>query len=249
MKLTQLFTYLLVCSALVTQAQNNGTNRTIEVNGSAELEVEPDEIKFIIEIEEYWEEEFREEQSPGTYTPEELQERERLEEYRTKVPLAVIEDGLVKSLHGVGISNDDIVVSNLGNYWRFRGKEFLYRKQFIVTISDFSKINELAKIMDAKGIKYMNISELTHSNIGELKKQVKIQALQEAKVKAKYMLESMGEELGDIISIVEMGEGINRPVFTSSTLRSVQASSTQESINQVRNINLSYQVLAKFAIR
>ena len=249
MKLTHLLTFLLVFSTLAMYAQNSGNIRTIEVNGSADMEIEPDEIKFIIEIEEYWEEEFKEEKSPGAYTHEEMEEKTKLEATRTKVPLAVIEDNLVKSLYGVGISKDDIVVSNLGNYWRFRGQEFLYRKQFIVTISDFSKINELAKIMDAKGIKYMNISELSHSNIEEFKKQVKINALQAAKVKAKYLVESMGEELGNIISIVEMGEGINRPVFASSTLRSVQTSSAQESINQVKNINLTYQVLAKFAIR
>ncbi len=249
MKLSYLLTILFVSTTLLTLAQSNGNNRTIEVNGNSEMEIEPDEIKFIIEIEEYWEEEFKEEKEPGEYRQEELEEKEKLEQYRTKVPLSTIEDNLIKSLREVGIESDDIVVSNLGNYWRFRGQEFLYRKQFIISISDFSKINELAKIMDAKGIKYMNISELTHSNIDELKKQVKIQALQAAKEKAKYLVESMGENLGDIISIVELGEGINRPVFANTMLRSVQTTSNQESINQVKNINLSYQVQAKFAIK
>ncbi|WP_158864785.1 SIMPL domain-containing protein [Maribellus comscasis] len=247
MRLSYLFVFFFVVGALTTEAQN-GSSRTIQVNGSAEMEIEPDEIKFVIEIEEYWEEEFKEEKLPGEYSEEEMEKKTRFEEYRTKVPLATIEDNLIRTLREVGIGKDDIVVSNLGNYWRFRGKEFLYRKQFIITISDFSKINELAKIMDAKGIKYMNIGELTHSNIEEYKKQVKINALQAAKEKALYLVESMNEELGNVVSIVEMGEGINRPVFASAMLRTVQTS-PQESINQVKNINLTYQVQAKFAIK
>lgn len=247
MKLLHLIIFLLLAGSAATQAQN-ATQRTIQVNGMAEMEIEPDEIKFIIEIEEYWEEEFKEEKEPGAYTEEELEEKDRFEEYRTKVPLATIEDNLIKTLREVGIETDKIVVSNLGNYWRFRGKEFLYRKQFIITISDFSKINELAKIMDAKGIKYMNIGELSNTNIEEYKKQVKINALQAAREKAKYLVESMGKQLGDVVSIVELGEGLNQPVFASTMLRGVQTN-TQESINQVKNINLSYQVQATFGIR
>ncbi|MBN2634653.1 MAG: SIMPL domain-containing protein [Prolixibacteraceae bacterium] len=247
MKLLHLIIFLLLAGSTATQAQTT-TQRTIQVNGMAEMEIEPDEIKFIIEIEEYWEEEFKEEKEPGAYTEEELEEKDRFEQYRTKVPLATIEDNLIKTLREVGIETDKIVVSNLGNYWRFRGKEFLYRKQFIITISDFSKINELAKIMDAKGIKYMNIGELNNTNIEEHKKQVKIKALQAAKEKAKYLVESMGKQLGDVVSIVELGEGFNQPVFASTMLRGVQTN-TQESINQVKNINLSYQVQATFSIK
>jgi uncharacterized protein YggE len=94
----------------------------------------------------------------------------------------------------------------------------------------------------------MNIGELNNTNIEEYKKQVKIKALQAAKEKAKYLVESMGKQLGDVVSIVELGEGFNQPIFASTMLRGVQTN-TQESINQVKNINLSYQVQATFSIK
>ena len=51
--------------------------RYIEVTGSSELEVDPDEIILSIYIREYWEEEF--------------DRRSKPEDYRTKVPLERIE--------------------------------------------------------------------------------------------------------------------------------------------------------------
>ena len=213
-------------------AQTNA-DRIIEVKGSAEMEVEPDEITFNIGIEEYWKEEF--------------EKRKEFKDYKTKIPLAEIEDALIKDLRKVGIPKDDIVVKNMGNYWRHRGKEFLYSKQFQVKITDLSKVNELTKIVDSKGIKYMNIGKLNHSNMDELKKQVKINALKAAQKKASYLLESIGEELGEVFSISELSDSYNRPMYANTMMRAADAG--QESISQVQNIKLSYQVTAKFRIK
>ncbi|MGM0622080.1 MAG: SIMPL domain-containing protein, partial [Bacteroidota bacterium] len=65
-------------------AQNADENRFIEVRGTAEMEVQPDEMMLSITIQEYFEEEFQKNKEP--------------EDYKTKVPLAKIEDGLIKSL-------------------------------------------------------------------------------------------------------------------------------------------------------
>ncbi|HSH19300.1 MAG TPA: SIMPL domain-containing protein, partial [Draconibacterium sp.] len=153
----------LMITAAVAVAQNKESERIIEVNGKAEMEIEPDEIKFIIAIEEYWKEEF--------------EKKKDFEDYKTKVPLAEIEDALIKNLRNAGIEKEDIKVKSMGNYWRYRGKEFLYSKQFEINITDLSKINKLTQTLDSKGIKYMNIGELNHSKMEEFKKQVKIDAL------------------------------------------------------------------------
>ena len=60
------------------QAQTN--ERYIEVTGTSEIEIVPDKIHFILEIREYFEEEFDGKSKP--------------EEYRTKVPLSQIEQGI-----------------------------------------------------------------------------------------------------------------------------------------------------------
>ena len=60
-------------------AQTN--ERYIEVTGTSEVEIIPDKIHYIIEIQEYFEEEFDGKSKP--------------EEYRTKVPLSWIERRLM----------------------------------------------------------------------------------------------------------------------------------------------------------
>ena len=62
--------------------------RYIEVTGTSEIEVVPDRIHYVIEIREYFEEEF-----DGVSKPE---------EYRTKVPLTRIEEELKQVLKIVG---------------------------------------------------------------------------------------------------------------------------------------------------
>ena len=75
----RLFTLIIITlSVLSLQAQTNG--RYIEVTGTSEIEIVPDKIHYLIEIREYFEEEFDGKSKP--------------EEYRTKVPLSEIEQRL-----------------------------------------------------------------------------------------------------------------------------------------------------------
>jgi uncharacterized protein len=207
--------------------------RFVEVKGVAEMEVEPDEIVLIVGIEEYWKEEFEKRKDP--------------KDYRTKVPLADIEDNLIKNLRKVGIEKASITVKGIGNYWRQPGKEFLFSKQLEIKISDFSKINELMTLLDAKGIKYMHFGELSHSNIRNFKLQVKNLAVKDARDKAAYLVESLGEELGEVLSVTEISDWNVRPMMAKDMR--MDAEMGPETIDQIQNIIISYQVMAKFRIK
>lgn len=226
---------ILLATSLTTFAQqHNSKLRTIEVKGSAEMEVEPDEIVLIIGIQEYWEEEFEKNKEP--------------EDYKTKVPLAIIEDDVVKKLRKAGIKKESVKVRNVGNYWRQQGKEFLFSKQLEVELSDFSKINDLIDLLDAKGIRNLNIGELRHSEIEDFKNQVKIEALKNARKKANVLVESVGEELGEVITITEISSGIVRPML-GVAMMARSADLAPERIDQIQNIKLEYQVQATFRIK
>jgi hypothetical protein len=230
------FILILLMVALVATSQNKETERLIEVNGKAEMEIQPDEIVFIIGIEEYWKEEF--------------EKKKDFEDYKTKVPLAEIEDALIKNLRNVGIEKDDIKVKSMGNYWRYKGKEFLYSKQFEIKITDLAKINQLTQIQDAKGIKYMNIGELNHSKMDEFKKEVKINALKDAREKAAYLVESIGSQLGEVVTISELSDSYYRPMRPEPMMMMAKsADMAAESIDEVQNIKLEYQVRAVFRIK
>ena len=229
-------TLLFLAVALTAISQNKETERLIDVNGKGEMEIVPDEITFIVGIEEYWKEEF--------------EKRKDVKDYKTKVPLAEIEDDFIKNLRKAGIEKENVKVKNMGNYQRDRGKEFLYSKQFEVKVSDLSKINQLAQLMDAKGIKYMRIGELNHSKMDEFKKQVKIDALKNAREKAQYLVESIGSELGEVVTISEMSDNYFRPMRAESMMmKAGSADMDTESIDEVQNIKLEYQVRAVFRIK
>lgn len=227
-----LYILIAVFSFFPGRAQESGNIRFIEVRGTAEMEVQPDEMMLNIGIEEYWKEEFEKKKEP--------------EDYKTKVPLAEIEDGLIKSLRKAGIEKDDIRVSGMGNYWRQRGKEFLFSKQLEVKITDFSRVNQLASLLDAKGIKYMNVGQMSHSDIEKFRKQVKADALKDARDKAEYLVESLGEELGEVLFITELNDGYARPYMAKNMMMAADAA--YESVEQVQNITISYQVTARFKI-
>lgn len=227
---------ILLMVAVVATSQNKETERLIEVNGKAEMEIQPDEIVFIIGIEEYWKEEF--------------EKKKDFQDYKNKIPLAEIEDALIKNLRKVGIEKEDIKVRNMGNYWRYRGKEFLYSKQFEIKITDLAKINQLTQIQDAKGIKFMNIGELNHSKMDEYKKEVKINAVKDAKEKATYLVESIGSQLGEVVTISELSDSYYRPMRAESMMMMAKsADMATESIDEVQNIKLEYQVRAVFRIK
>ena len=104
-KLLLFAVFLLVCSIAFSQESDNA--KYIEVTGTSEITLVPDEIHYLIEIKEYWEEEFDGKSKP--------------ENYRTKVPLVGIERNLRTALRKIGISEDAIRTQEVGDYWRERG--------------------------------------------------------------------------------------------------------------------------------
>lgn len=71
---------IVLCVWSVVADAQESERRYIEVTGSSEIEVVPDEIHLLIQIKEYWKEEFVPKSKP--------------EDYKTKVPLEWIEKDL-----------------------------------------------------------------------------------------------------------------------------------------------------------
>ena len=234
MKSILFVTIFLIATTIYSQVEQDLV-RYIEVTGSSEMEVEPDEIKFIIGIQEYWEEEF--------------EKGKEFKDYKTKVPIDLIESNLLKDLKTVGIDKKQIIIKEVGNYWRYKGKEFLISKQFEITLYDFNKVNEITTVINTKGIDYMRIGELKNKDLTEYRKEVKINALKAAKEKAAYLLESLNKECGDIISIVEIDN--DTPVWRPQAMTSntIMASSDDSGVDNFKKIKLRYEIKAKFEIK
>ena len=225
MKLFALVIGLL--SVLSLPAQTN--ERYIEVTGTSEIEIVPDKIHYLIEIREYFEEEFDGKSKP--------------EEYRTKVPLSEIEQGLREALDKAGIPQNAIRTQEIGDYWRQQGQDFLVSKKFDITLTDFNQINEILKRIDTKGIHTMRIGELENKDMLAYHQKGKIEALKAAQRKASYLVEALGKRLGDVIRIVEEDGGNVLPFAQSNVL-----SSDATSFDSFRTIKKNYSMLVRFEI-
>ena len=225
---TKLFT-LAICLLTVLSLQAQTDERYIEVTGTSEIEIVPDKLHYLIEIREYFKEEFDGKSKP--------------EEYRTKVPLSEIEQGLREALAYASIPQNAIRTQEIGDYWRQQGQDFLVSKKFDITLTDFNQINEIIKHIDTKGIHTMRIGELENKDMLAYHQKGKIEALKAAQKKAAYLVEALGKRLGDVIRIVEKDSGDALPFVQNNVL-----SSEAILFDNFRTIKKNYSMQVRFEI-
>lgn len=228
---------LLVASPLF--AQNISESRFIEVTGSAEMLIVPDEVQVLINISEYWKEEFEDDT--------------KYEDYETRVPIAQIEKNFLSALAKLGVTKEQITVKDFGHSWRHYGKDYLVGKDFEITFQSFEEVDKVISQLDVRGIEYIRLGQLKHKNILEYRKRTKINALNAAKEKAAYLLESQGYELGDILFIEEINaeEGVRSyyTAYMSNSLMSQSVESVGMDNDNFKKIKIRYEMKARYAIK
>lgn len=234
MKTFAVLVTLWLSGILAISAQEDNNSRYIEVTGSSETEIIPDEIHFMITIKEYWQEEFEKKSKP--------------EDYQTKVPVNEIEHNLMSALKQAGIAPLDIQTKEVGDYWRERGKDFLISKTFDIKLQNPDQINRIIQTVNTKGIQSMNIGELKNKDLQEYRKQGKIEALKAERQKADYLVAAMGQKLGNVLRIVEPEERSFSYFQPQSAMSNVAIPSYDSNPENFRTIKLRYQMTARFEI-
>ena len=234
MKTFAVLVTLWLSGILAISAQEDNNSRYIEVTGSSETEIIPDEIHFMITIKEYWQDEFEKKSKP--------------EDYQTKVPVNEIEHNLMSALKQAGIAPSDIQTKEVGDYWRERGKDFLISKTFDIKLQNPDQINRIIQTVNTKGIQSMNIGELKNKDLQEYRKQGKIEALKAARQKADYLVAAMGQKLGNVLRIVEPEERSFSYFQPQSAMSNVAIPSYDSNPENFRTIKLRYQMTARFEI-
>lgn len=217
-------------AAYMLQAQEVN-DRYIEVMGTSEIEIVPDKIHYLIEIREYFEEEFDGKSKP--------------EEYRTKVPLGQIEQQLRKVLADMDIPKEVVRTQEMGDYWRRQGQDFLVSQKYDITLTDFKQIDEIVKRIDTKGVNTMRIGELENKDMLVYHQKGKMEVLKAAQRKAAYLVEVLGKKLGEVIRIVEDGNAGMSSLFSAQS--NVRASDAA-SFDGFRTIKKHYSMQVRFEI-
>ena len=228
---TKLLLGVLAWFAACTLQAQEVNDRYIEVTGTSEIEIVPDKIHYLIEIREYFEEEF--------------DGKSKSEEYRTKVPLGQIEQQLWKVLIDVGIPKEAVRTQEVGDYLRRQGQDFLVSKKYDITLTDFKQIDEIVKRIDTRGVNTMRIGELENKDMLVYHQKGKIEALKAAQRKAAYLVEALGKKLGEVIRIVEDGNAGMSSFFSAQS--NVRASDAV-SFDGFRTIKKYYSMQVRFEI-
>ncbi len=236
--------YLFFCVffnsiTFVSIAQQVNTEKTlikkIEVTGSAEQEVLPDEIFVTITLREY------------------IQEKEN----KNTVDIMVLEKQLQKAVEEAGIPKENFTIGAMNGYREWLGKKkplnFFETKSYLVKVANLYKIDGIISKIDEKGIAFTNIDRYEFSKIEKLRKDIKIKALQAAKEKAKYLLEGINEQIGEVIDITEIDQSYTpQPVYSTMMMRSAKmevADAMPESTVDVQKIKVRYEMKAVFRIK
>jgi uncharacterized protein len=207
--------------------------RTIHVEGSAEMEIIPDKIEVNVYIKEYYKEEF--------------EKYKKRKHWKTRVPLAEIEADLMEKLNQLGIHKKNIITNDVGSYYREERKSILIGKNFTIKIKDPKIITQIISNIRFRGVESVTLGEIDNTQIKKYRIQLKKEALIAAKMKAEYLLESVGKKTGDIINISEGGGGQNYNTYANVSY-TCNSSSSASSNDNFRKINLSMEIQATFEI-
>jgi uncharacterized protein YggE len=226
----KLFTLIaLVSFSYIAFAQNVDLRRRIEVNGTAEQEVTPDIINVSISLQEYI-------------------------NGKNKITIDQLENQLEGAVKDAGITKDDFTISNVSAYnnayQKKKNPDFLASKQYSIKFHDLNKFDQIMSKVDPKGVQSTNIDSYDYSKINDLKRELKVKALLDAKEKATYLLAAIGDKTGDAISISEV-DNSNFPapravMFKAMTMNASAAPA--ESDIDFKKIKLSFQINAVFEI-
>lgn len=154
---------------------------TIEVTGSAEMEVVPDEIFVNIVLRE---------KNKGN----------------DKGKIEVQEDNLLQKLRENGFDINNLSLSGADGdlqYRIFRKNKVITEKRLLMKLKDAGEVNKLFQLLDELEIEDAGIARTSHSQIEKFRREVKIEAMKAAKGKADYLLESIGEQTGKPLMIRE----------------------------------------------
>jgi uncharacterized protein YggE len=220
----------LIASACIAFGQNADLRRKIEINGTAEEEVTPDIINVTISLQEYI-------------------------NGKNKVSIDQLENQLESAVKDAGITKEEFTINNISaynnTYQKKKNPDFLASKQYSIRFHDLNKFNQILNKVDPKGIQYTNIDSYDYSKINDLKRELKIKALLNARDKAGYLLNSINEKLGGAINITEV-DNSNYPspraiMFKAAAMNASNASAPESDID-FKKIKLSYQINAVFEI-
>lgn len=234
--------YLLFATAIVglssfAQDNRNPFPRTITVNGSAEMEIVPDEIYVQVYLKEY--------EKKGT----------------GKIAIDKIRQEFLAAVRSLGLPDTALSVSgydanNNNPWWRKKNKkEELYASiTYQVKLRSAAQVDQLVDKLDDNATQNFYISRTSHSRLDEFRRNLKIQAVKAARDKAVYLAEAVNASVGVPVTINEPGEYF-QPYYDAAAsnrmmkAEMVQSAPADQPQADFKKMKLRYEVSVVFELK
>lgn len=226
---------IFTCLSIVAIAQNDDKNFAeqpyIEVTGSAEMEIVPNQIYLAIKI----------------------------YEKDQKKDLAGVEKLMVDKLEKIGIDVSEKLsvkdmMSNFRNYWLKTSKVYDSRV-YQLLVEDVAMAGKVFRELAAIGVSNISIEKVHHTDMQQLKETVKIDAVKAAKTKAAALANAVDETIGKALYIKEIENpsigALNAQVagYASTILTKFRQQEIEDEPSiEFEKIKLQYAIEVRFEI-
>ncbi len=227
---------IIMATTFTTFSQTVDLRRKIEVNGSAETEITPDEIYIAISLKEYFKD----------------------NNNKKRVSITELEKELYAAVIKAGIPKEDLMINNVSGYTDYWNKKkdpnFLASKQYKLKVKDLNSFNQIIAAIDPKGIASTYVESYNHSKIAQLKNDLRVKALLNAKEKATALTNAVGDRLGSALLIQDHNTDYNvQPVYRNYAMMSAKAEVAADGMAapeiDFKKIKLQYTVNVTFEIK
>jgi len=218
---------LCVSATVIPVMAQQPVAKTISVFGSAERAVEPDEIYLSLTLQEY----------SGD---------------AGKVMMSQLENDLLRAAKEVGIPGNGVLVENISGFNNFGGyegaAEFMVSKSYQIRASNFDIVNKLLSKIGNQGLTTANVMYFNNSKSKDIMNELKMKALENAKMEAETLMKASGKKLGDLMSIDVYTDPSVSYYDTYSPQFSALPASTSGKVS-VKPMTLRYSAKVTYAIQ
>ena len=225
-----LITLFIASSFAVTAQETFKGEHFIEVTGTAQTEIEPNEIYTIIRLREF-------------------------EENRQKTALEKLDKDFFNAVKEAGIDRKRVELADAGTKLDKLGKkekDSFRDKSYQIKLTSAAELEKLIEKLEPVKVDFFDITKLSHSDLDKMKIDLKVKALQAAKIKAETLLKSIGSEVGKPIMVRDWDV---EPVQPMMNMRANYSMKMEDGVQQeepaigFRKIKLQSQITAQFEIK
>lgn len=232
----RLILILFLITPLFTFAQEGFTGfrgeHFIEVTGTSQLEIEPNEIYTVIRLREF-------------------------EENRQKTTLEKLDADFLNALKQAGIDRKRLELADIGsNLSKFgrKDKDAFREKTYQLKLTSAAELEKLLEKLEPVKVDYVDIARVHHSDYEKIKTDLKTKALQAARAKAESLLKSIDAEIGKPLMVRDWELEPYQPMMDMKANVGMQGAEfavapPEEPQIGFRKIKLQAQITAQFQIK